>query len=78
MHTPHHLVNKLRTILADPGKHTVGALASAVESSLAELSLLKDRLDLLDIDTSAAASAAPLVPVSKITPGKSGAAKSKR
>ncbi len=45
--TQHHLVTKLRGILADPAQHTVGALAAAIEGGLAELSLLKDRLDLI-------------------------------
>ena len=45
--TQHQLVTKLQTILADPAQHTVGALAAAVESGLAELSFLKDRLDLI-------------------------------
>ena len=47
----HQLVTRLRTILADPTQHTVGALAAAVEGGLAELSFLKDRLDLIAMNS---------------------------
>jgi hypothetical protein len=69
MNTQHQLVTTLRSILADPAQHTVGALAVAVERGLAELSLLKDRLDLIALDTSSGDGATPMAPASQATPG---------
>lgn len=69
MTTQHQLVTTLRSVLADPAQHTVGALADAVERGLAELSLLKDRLDLIALDTSSGDGAAPVSPVSHAKPG---------
>ncbi len=43
----HELVTALRDILTNPQRHTVGGLAEVVLHSLAELSLLKDRLDMI-------------------------------
>lgn len=69
MTTQHHLVTTLRSILTDPAQHTVGALADVVERGLAELSLLKDRLDLIALDTGSGNGAAPMAPASQATPG---------
>ena len=80
--TQHQLVSTLRSILADPAQHTVGALADAVERGIAELSLLKDRLDLIALDTSSEFDATPLAPTSQAAPssgsfGNAGAADDK-
>lgn len=68
MTTQHQLVTTLRSILADPAQHTVGALADAVERGLAELSLLKDRLDLIALDTGSGYDTAPMAPASQAAP----------
>ena len=65
----HELVSALRGILTDPAQHTVGALAVAVERGLAELNLLKDRLDLIALDTAGDTNAALLKPAPDMTPG---------
>ena len=44
----HHLVAKLRDIVSKPQRRTIGELATAIEQSLAELHLLKDRIDLIE------------------------------
>lgn len=60
LHNEHQLVSALRDVLAHPQQHTVGGLSQIILNSLAELSLLKDRLELLTHDTnSEGGSAAP-------------------
>jgi len=56
----HALVTALRDIIQNPQRHTVGGLSEVILQSLAELSLLKDRIDLLtQKDTAADAGVTP-------------------
>lgn len=47
LHNEHQLVSALRDILQNPHKHTIGGLSEVVLHSLVELSLLKERIDLI-------------------------------
>jgi hypothetical protein len=47
LHNEHELVTALRSIIRQPDKHTIGGLSEVVLRSLAELSLLKDSLDVM-------------------------------
>jgi hypothetical protein len=66
----HELVTALRDILANPKQHTVGGLAEVVLHSLAELSLLKDRLDMISPKTDST----PRAPSGSDPVGEAGAA----
>lgn len=65
----HKLVTALRDILENPKRRTVGDLSEVVLSSLAELSLLRDRLDLVAASTESAECSLPAKSISDISSG---------
>ena len=65
----HKLVTALRDILENPQRRTLGDLSEVVLSSLAELSLLRDRLDLVAASTEGADGSLPAKSISDMSSG---------